>query len=290
MRKQYLILIFLVFIGCKKDEPKVNSKACFDYSPNDNIKVGDTLTFANCSENAIKYIWDFGDGDTSTLKFPYHTYYSAGNYKVTLSASNESSTDTLMKTIEISPKPDQIVYYKAPTDQKINSVRFFTPSGVPPNIQLCPSIPTPQDSSVSMAIDVDGDAISDFVFEAQHAQVLYFCGSHCVCSYYRISIISKNNTSWISSMLKNNLDYIPIYYDSLEIIKKDSIWKNRAFLYLYSPGAPFSADFSSSYIGIKINDKFGWIKIEPIEGNGVRIIEYAINLTKNNEIKAGQQE
>ena len=84
MRKHCYVLIILIFIGCKKDEPKVNSNACFDYTPNNKVKVGDTLTFVNCSENAIKYIWDFGDGDTSTLKLPQHSYNSAGNYKIIL--------------------------------------------------------------------------------------------------------------------------------------------------------------------------------------------------------------
>lgn len=289
MRKHYYLLILIVFSSCKKDELKTNSNACFDFSPNSNIKVGDTLIFSNCSENATKYFWDFGDGNISNEKLPIHSYDNYGNFDILLSVSNENNSDTLLKTVTINPKPDNIIYHLATNDQKINTVRFFTPSMVPPNIQNCPSIPTPQDSSTSMTIDLNGDSIEDFLIEAEHGGLTFGCGSHCVCSYYRISIISQNSNSWISSQLKNNMDYIPISYDSLYVINKDTIWKDHALLLLDNPSAPFSTSFTKSYVGIKINDCYGWIKIEPLKGNGIKIIDYAINLTKKNEIKAGQQ-
>jgi hypothetical protein len=185
--------------------------------------------------------------------------------------------------------PDKIIYHKSNDDLKINTVRYYTQSIVPPTIQNCPSIPTPEDSTASMSVDINGDSIQDFVIEAEHNRLSSGCGSHCICSYYRISIIGQNNKSWISSKLKNNMDYVPIEYDSLAVIQKDSIWRDRAFLYLDSPDAPFSADFETSFIGIKINNNFGWIKITPVTGNGLKIIDYAINLTENNIIMAGQQ-
>ncbi|MGY8910030.1 MAG: PKD domain-containing protein [Flavobacteriales bacterium] len=53
-----------------------------------------TITFINISENATSYVWDFGDGTTSTLINPVKTYLN-GTYTVTLTAKNtsgESST------------------------------------------------------------------------------------------------------------------------------------------------------------------------------------------------------
>ncbi len=58
-----------------------------------------TATFTNTSTNAISYLWDFGDGMTSTLASPVHTYATPGNYTVTLSASNACRTS--VKTLNI---------------------------------------------------------------------------------------------------------------------------------------------------------------------------------------------
>ncbi|MFC1926726.1 PKD domain-containing protein, partial [Chloroflexota bacterium] len=42
--------------------------------------------------------WDFGDGGTSTEQNPSHTYVADGTYAVTLTAGNQWSTDTEIKT------------------------------------------------------------------------------------------------------------------------------------------------------------------------------------------------
>ncbi|MBI2271487.1 MAG: PKD domain-containing protein [Bacteroidetes bacterium] len=41
---------------------------------------------SNSSVGAVKYFWDFGDGDTSSLKDPVHVYPDGGKYKITLRA------------------------------------------------------------------------------------------------------------------------------------------------------------------------------------------------------------
>ncbi len=53
-----------------------------------------TITFTNTTRtpNAnTTYLWDFGDGTTSTLESPTHTYTTSGVYTVTLTATNLSS-------------------------------------------------------------------------------------------------------------------------------------------------------------------------------------------------------
>ena len=49
---------------------------------------GSTVTFSNTSSNADTYLWDFGDGNTSTEIEPIHSYATPGSYTVTLSATN----------------------------------------------------------------------------------------------------------------------------------------------------------------------------------------------------------
>ena len=46
------------------------------------------VTFTNASSNATTYLWDFGDGTTSTVENPVHTYSSQNQYTVTLTAGN----------------------------------------------------------------------------------------------------------------------------------------------------------------------------------------------------------
>ncbi len=55
--------------------------------------------FDNTSTNADTYLWDFGDGNTSSEANPEHTYTDCGTYTVTLTSTNlcgtASSTETL---------------------------------------------------------------------------------------------------------------------------------------------------------------------------------------------------
>lgn len=51
--------------------------------------------------------WKFGDGDTSVLQNPSHSYISSGTYTVTLTATtSDGCNDTLSQSITIFPKPE----------------------------------------------------------------------------------------------------------------------------------------------------------------------------------------
>jgi len=50
--------------------------------------------FTNTSSNAISYYWNFGDGNSSTLANPTHTYLLPGSYTVMLIASGTCGNDT----------------------------------------------------------------------------------------------------------------------------------------------------------------------------------------------------
>jgi len=58
-----------------------------------------TATFNNTSTNASSYLWDFGDGMTSTLASPVHTYAAPGTYAAKLSATNVCRTH--VKTLNV---------------------------------------------------------------------------------------------------------------------------------------------------------------------------------------------
>lgn len=52
-----------------------------------------TIQFINNSTLATEYLWDFGDGQTSTQANPQHTYSGGGNFTVTLTATNGDCAD-----------------------------------------------------------------------------------------------------------------------------------------------------------------------------------------------------
>ena len=62
--------------------------ALFDVFPNV-ITVPGEVAMGNKSIGADSYLWDFGDGNTSTETSPVHEYNVAGNFTVSLEAENE---------------------------------------------------------------------------------------------------------------------------------------------------------------------------------------------------------
>jgi PKD repeat protein len=65
---------------------------------------GNTATFTNLSTsiaNTLNYSWNFGDGNTSSIANPSHTYTTSGTYTITLIASNCIFSHTITKTIQV---------------------------------------------------------------------------------------------------------------------------------------------------------------------------------------------
>lgn len=61
-----------------------------------------TITFNNLSTGASTFLWDFGDGTSSTLISPTKTYEQDGTYSVTLTAADSNgNTDSFIDEIEV---------------------------------------------------------------------------------------------------------------------------------------------------------------------------------------------
>ena len=69
------------------------------------ISYNTPLQFVNTSQNAGSYVWDFGDGTTSTSQYPVHSYTSSGTKTVTLIATNCYSSDTTTMNITVGNAP-----------------------------------------------------------------------------------------------------------------------------------------------------------------------------------------
>ncbi|HEY6871911.1 MAG TPA: PKD domain-containing protein [Geobacteraceae bacterium] len=62
-----------------------------------------SVNFSDLSNGSpTAWLWDFGDGTTSTVQNPSHTYNSQGNYTVSLTASNSLGTNANTQTNYIS--------------------------------------------------------------------------------------------------------------------------------------------------------------------------------------------
>jgi PKD repeat protein len=62
-----------------------------------------TVEFTNETVGVGTYLWDFGDGNTSTMVSPTHTYTDGGTYTVTLTVTNNCGTTTFTETISVEP-------------------------------------------------------------------------------------------------------------------------------------------------------------------------------------------
>ena len=74
-----------------------NPLAQFNYSA-----IGNTIYFSDLSTgNPQSWLWHFGDGDSSTLQNPIHTYQQNGSFIVTLSTSNANCQAVTQQKIDI---------------------------------------------------------------------------------------------------------------------------------------------------------------------------------------------
>ena len=71
----------------------------------------DSISFTNLSEFGDAYIWDFGDGDSSTLENPSHIYENPGVFNVILTVINDCGENSVLKKVipAITPEADFLV-------------------------------------------------------------------------------------------------------------------------------------------------------------------------------------
>lgn len=92
-------LFLLVLNSCEKPAPTAD----FTYSVE-----GLTVTFTSVVTDTESYLWEFGDGETSTEANPVHVYTGGGDFEVTLTATGEGGTDSKKETITVTPNLDDV--------------------------------------------------------------------------------------------------------------------------------------------------------------------------------------
>ena len=113
----------------------------FTYNPND-LEV----TFINSTTGATDYLWEFGDGNTSIVEAPTHTYSADGLYDVKLTATNQCGESSASITISLGGPPVAdfgavetigcapfTVQYENRSSPNSTSFSWFFPGGNPAN-------------------------------------------------------------------------------------------------------------------------------------------------------------
>ncbi len=117
-----IIALLLFTVSCKKEE----AVACFTPSVTE-ANVGDEITFANCSENATNYTWDFGDnGSIVTDESPKHIYTVAGEYTVKMVAANGNNENTTSQTITVTESAAVACFTASVTEANVGDEISFT--------------------------------------------------------------------------------------------------------------------------------------------------------------------
>jgi PKD repeat protein len=106
--------------GCVAQQQLNNAVSVI--SPSSVFSATDTLgcpplavNFTNSSVGGTSYLWNFGDGTTSTQANPVHVYQNLGQYDVTLITSNNNGCrDTLMLTNFVDVMYQQATYTAPP--------------------------------------------------------------------------------------------------------------------------------------------------------------------------------
>ncbi len=90
--------------GGYPNEPPV---ANFTTSKN-NLKVTFTDTSTDVDGTIVAWLWNFGDGSSSTVQNPVHTYPSSGTYTVTLTVTDDDgATGYISKNVSVTNENEQ---------------------------------------------------------------------------------------------------------------------------------------------------------------------------------------
>lgn len=117
----WLGAVILVAAACKSKEEEIVPTPAFSYDFADSgakhylpgYTTDNSIKLTNNSTGGATYLWNFGNGNTSTEKAPLITYAKSGTYTITLTTTSSTGTqrlatqsikilDRVLKTITIS--------------------------------------------------------------------------------------------------------------------------------------------------------------------------------------------
>ena len=173
-KMQLLVSIGIVFIlsssfsGCFESSAKVD----FGFAPS-SPTVNSDIQFVSSSGSFVKFLWDFGDGNTSIESNPIHNYSGNGTYVVRLTVwDSDGNSHSIAKNVIVSGVPG------SPPELPVIEASYV--SDLQPWVQYVFS---------AKSTDVDGDKIS-YCFDWGDGS------SSCSNQYIKSDIYYSERHSW----------------------------------------------------------------------------------------------
>jgi hypothetical protein len=142
-----------------------------NYDPNQfptDIKIIDQ------SKNSVRYQYDFGDGEKSTLKEPNKTYITEGTYNVVLTTlSSDNLSSTYSQTITIKKKLDFIVETKT-QDKNSNNPDTKPQNQVDKTSNVNETKPDEKATNIQIQTPNDPDFQNEFIRGSGFYPVIYY--------------------------------------------------------------------------------------------------------------------
>lgn len=91
-----LVAVAIMF-SCSEDADPPIADFGFEAAEDNSYEIH----FSSQAQNVNSYMWDFGDGETSTEANPVHTYTNSGDYVVMLTAKGEGGEVVVVKDLYI---------------------------------------------------------------------------------------------------------------------------------------------------------------------------------------------
>jgi PKD repeat protein len=222
-----LMASFLVMdCGSKSDPAKLT--AYFTYVPSFNGFVTFLNSdFSNSPSYAISYLWTFGDGITSTVTSPYHTFASNGSYTVQLNATGPGGKAEFSQTVTITN-----VWDISGTWNEVSSKQYSCT-----DLSLDFSLANCSSKCISIIITKNSVPHQD-----------QYQGGHMTANRSGVIIIESDYILWQNStgatVVLNSPDYIvqthPLYQFEVNSNVNTGHWRIDPFIYTYIGPHPFN--------------------------------------------------
>ncbi|MCB0480859.1 MAG: PKD domain-containing protein [Flavobacteriales bacterium] len=177
------------------------------------------------SSGTIGFQWDFGNGSSSFVQNPTHTYSDTGNYSVRLISLNQNCRDTLTKIVVANPRP--VVNFTASALCQNDSTEFTNQSTI-------------KKGGVTYAWDFD-DGSSSTIMSPKH--------KFATSGNYKVELTVTSDSGFSTSFVKNvTIDPIPVVnFSTIQACEGDTTqFKNISTInggtasYIWDFGVPSS--------------------------------------------------